>query len=370
MRIYLAGGAVRDLLLGRTIHDRDYLVMDATRDEFMKAFPAANEVGLAFPVFILDRTEFSFPRATPLSKELKSRDLTVNAQLLNEDGELICHPKGLKDLHDKILRPASEQAFYTDPLRVFRAARFWAQLPEFTPHDELKETMRAVAKSDQLTSLAPDRIGQEVYKMLAAPAPGNFLRLLSETDCLSPWFDELHNASTIPAGPTPYHDTHVLEHICRTMDSLAGNTTAVWMGLCHDLGKTLTSKEKLPSHHGHDHAGIPLAKTLARRVRLSNRLKTAGIKAAQWHMIAARYDELRSGTKVDLLMDAHLSGVLAPLFELVRVDQDKDFRSHALRNLTTILAVKLRPEDRNLGAKSGEKLRYLRAQTLAQRLRK
>nr|WP_321257201.1 tRNA nucleotidyltransferase [uncultured Pseudodesulfovibrio sp.] len=370
MQIYLAGGAVRDLLLGRAIHDRDYLVMDATRDEFIKAFPAANEVGLAFPVFILDRTEFSFPRATPLSEELKSRDLTVNAQLLTEDGDLICHPKGLEDIHNKILRPASEQAFHIDPLRVFRAARFWAQLPDFTPHDELKATMQSVADSGKLSSLAPDRIGQEIYKVLSAPAPGNFLRLLSDTGCLSPWFNEFHNASTIPAGPSPYHDTHVLEHICRTMDSLAGDATAVWMGLCHDLGKTLTSREKLPSHHGHDHAGIPLAKALAHRVRLSNRLKTAGMKAAQWHMIAARYDELRSGTKVDLLMDAHLSDVLPPLFKLVQVDQDKDFKRRALRNLTTILAVKLKPEDRNLGAKSGEKLRDLRAQTLAQRLRK
>jgi len=370
MQIYLAGGAVRDLLIGRTIHDRDYLVMDATRDEFMKTFPAATEVGLAFPVFILDRTEFSFPRATTLSKELKSRDLTVNAQLLNKDGELICHPKGLEDLHDKILRPASEQAFHIDPLRVFRAARFWAQLPDFTPHTELKNSMRSVAHEGLLASLAPDRIGQEVCKMLSAPAPGNFLRLLAETDCLSPWFEEFRNASTIPAGPSPYHDTHVLEHICRTMDSLAGDMTAVWMGLCHDLGKTLTLKEKLPKHHGHDHAGIPLAETLANRIRLSNRLKTAGMKAAQWHMTAARYDELRSGTQVDLLMDTHLSGVLAPLFELVRVDHDNDFRSRARRNLTTILGVKLKPEDRNLGAKSGEKLRYLRAQILARRARK
>nr|WP_321514336.1 tRNA nucleotidyltransferase [uncultured Pseudodesulfovibrio sp.] len=370
MQIYLAGGAVRDLLLGRTIHDRDYLVMNATREEFMKSFPAANEVGLAFPVFILDRTEFSFPRAETLSEELKSRDLTVNAQLLDEDGKLICHPQGLGDLHDRVLRPASEQAFHIDPLRVFRAARFWAQLPEFTPHAELKEAMRSVAADGLLDSLAPDRIGQEVYKVLSAPAPGNFLRLLSETDCLSPWFEELRNASAITAGPPPYHDTHVLEHICRTMDSLAGDPTAVWMGLCHDLGKTLTSKEKLPSHHGHDHAGIPLAEKLAQKVRLSNRLKMAGMKAAQWHMIAAQYDELRSGTQVDLLMDTYLSNVLDPLFELVRVDQDKDFRNRARRNLTTILDVKLKPEDRNLGAKSGERLRVLRAQAIARRSQK
>ena len=78
MQVYLAGGAVRDLLQGRTITDRDYLVMDATKQEFKDAFPGAHEVGRAFPVFLLDGLEFSFPRATSITDELKARDLTVN----------------------------------------------------------------------------------------------------------------------------------------------------------------------------------------------------------------------------------------------------------------------------------------------------
>ena len=366
MRFYLAGGAVRDLLLGRPIHDRDYLVAGATREEFLKAFPSANEVGHTFPVFLINKTEFSFPRADTIIEELRSRDLTVNAQLLDENGELIFHPNGFDDLRDKVLRPASTDSFRVDPVRVFRAARFWAQMPEFAPHDELMQTMRMVAKKGLLSTVSPDRVGQEVNKALNAPMPGNFLRLLSETNCLSPWFNEFVHADEISAGPVPYHDTHVLEHTCRTMDSLTGDPLTVWMGLCHDLGKTMTLKEKLPHHHGHDHAGIPLAETLAQRIRMSNRFKTAGMKATQWHMIAARYDELRSGTKVDLLMDAHGSNVLRNLFDLVLVDHDKDFRNRVRRNLMTILKVRLKPEDMNLGAESGIKLRSLRAHKLTE----
>ncbi|NDV19092.1 tRNA nucleotidyltransferase [Pseudodesulfovibrio sp. JC047] len=369
MHFYLAGGAVRDLLLGRPIHDRDYLVTGTSRDDFTNAFPKAHEIGLAFPIFMMDGLEFSFPRAETLLEELKARDLTVNALLLDDDGELICHPHGLDDLNNAILRPASHEAFHIDPLRVYRAARFWAQLPDFTPHMELKDTMRAVAKTGLLATLSPERVGQELIKALSAPAPGNFLRLLAETDCLSPWFEEFYDAATIPAGPAPYHDTHVLEHTCRTMDSLAGDPMTVWMGLCHDIGKTATPKDRLPHHYGHDRAGIPRIKTLVHRLKLSNRHLTAGIKAAQWHMIAARYEELRAGTKVDLLMDTHLSETLEPLFALVLVDQDKDYRSRAQRNLATILKVKLKPEDRNLGAKSGEKLRTLRAHALTRRSR-
>ena len=68
MKFYLAGGAVRDLLIGRTISDRDYLVTGASREEFRAAFPEACEVGHAFPVFLLERTEFAFPRADSPAK--------------------------------------------------------------------------------------------------------------------------------------------------------------------------------------------------------------------------------------------------------------------------------------------------------------
>lgn len=293
--------------------------------------------------------------------------MTVNALFLDEEGNLICHPQGLEDLHNRILRPTSLQSFIDDPLRVFRAARFWAKLPDFLPHEELIECMHNVAKEGHLDSLAADRVGQEVVKALNAPAPGNFIRLLAEADCLSPWFEEFTNGLDIPAGPLPYHDTNVTEHICRTMDALAGDEIAVWMGLCHDLGKFKTPRSELPKHHGHDKLGITMADRLSKRIRLSNAHAKAGAKAAKWHMIAARYDELRPGTRVDLLMDLHLSNTTAPLFELVKADQDKDFAREANRELRKILSISLPREFMNLGAESGIRLHALRAQALQKR---
>ncbi|WFS64231.1 tRNA nucleotidyltransferase [Pseudodesulfovibrio thermohalotolerans] len=364
MKLYLAGGAVRDLLLGRPLHDRDYLVMDSSREEFRRAFPKAREVGRTFPIFLINGIEFSFPRADSLEEELKARDLTVNAQLLSEEGELILHPQGFDDIKRRILRPASEHSMKEDPLRVFRAARFAAQLPEFTPHPELVRAMRDANREGLLEGLSADRIGPELRKGLESPRPGNFLRLLAEADCLLPWFPEFDIARSIPAGPAPYHNSDALTHTCRIMDDLAGDPIAVWMGLCHDLGKTLTPPERLPRHYGHDLAGAPLAETVALRLRMSNEYKTAGVKAARWHMIAARYGQLRPATRVDLLMDLHLSRVLAPLFKLVQADHGEDYGERAARELAIILPVQLAPEDRNHGSASGEKLRMLRAQAL------
>ncbi|MEF2229524.1 MAG: HD domain-containing protein [Pseudodesulfovibrio sp.] len=365
MKLFLAGGAVRDLLLGRPLSDRDYLVTETTRETFRAEHPSAKEVGRAFPVFLLNGIEFSFPRAAPLSEELRSRDLTVNALLLDDEGELVCHPRGLEDLHLRLLRPASERSLHDDPLRVFRAARFWAVLPDFSPHDELIEAMRDVARQGLLGTIAPDRVGSETRKALAAAAPGNFLRLLSRAGCLSPWFDEFRTAGAIPAGPLPYHDTDVIEHTARVMDALAGDPLAVWAGLCHDIGKTATPQDQWPSHHGHDTAGAGMAETLARRLRLPNTFVTTGLQGARWHMVAGRYEGLRPGTKVDLLMQLHLSNTLDTVFALTRADQDADFAHRARRDLATILKVRLPLEQRDLKEESGRRLRELRAQALA-----
>ncbi|WP_319466794.1 HD domain-containing protein [uncultured Pseudodesulfovibrio sp.] len=370
MNIYLAGGAVRDLLLGRKLSDRDYLVMNSSKEEFQARFPKATEVGHSFPIFLLERQEYSFPRAHRIEDELESRDLTVNAMLLDSEGNLFCHPNSLQDLHNRSLRPTSRQAFIDDPLRVFRAARFWAKMPEFTPHDELIETMRFIARKNLLKDIAPDRIGQETRKALKTNAPGNYLRLLSQTDCLTPWFSEFKDCLNIPAGPLPYHDSSVIEHTARTMDCVAGDELCVWMALCHDIGKSTTDREKLPTHHGHDRVGIQMASRLARRIRMPNTFDIAGSKAAEWHMIAGRYPELRPGTKVDLLYDLHRTRTLEPLFELVQADMDEDYSQRAKRDLQKILSVKLTPQEMNQGTESGKRLRELRAQTLSKRNRK
>lgn len=364
MRIFLAGGAVRDILLGLPVVDRDYLVMETSAREFEETYPQAQLVGRAFPVYLIDRMEFSFPRAATIREELESRDLTVNALLLDEEGELHCHPKGLDDLNNKILRPASDRSFLDDPLRVFRAARFWARFPDFTPHESLIRQMREAADADLLKTIAPDRVGQETIKAISSNKPGNYLRLLNLSHTLQPWLEEISRAESIPAGPPIYHDTNVLEHTCRTMDALAGDPIAVWMGLCHDLGKTITPEEHHPTHHNHDRLGVSLAETLTRRLRMSNTFATVGAKAARWHMVAARYDELRPGTRVDLLMDLHHANTVEALFKLVTVDQDKDFLGGALRDLKTILNVSLPRKYRNLGPESGKRLRELRAGAL------
>ncbi len=352
------------MLLGLPVRDRDYLVLEATVEDFLAAHPPAKPVGKTFPVFILERQEYSFPRAATLEEDLALRDFTVNAMAMDDTGRLFCHPTALEDLQARVLRPASPTSLSDDPLRAVRAARFAAQMPGFSAHPELITAMRKVAASGALTTPYAERVGQEVQKAIAGERPGEFLRLLDRAGCLLPWLAELDGASTIPAGPPKYHDASVLEHTARVMDRLAGDAMSVWMALCHDLGKVTTPADILPRHFGHDQRGEALALALGQRLRLPTRLINAGADAARWHMIAGNYPELKASTRVDLLMRLKSRGVLREMFQLELADKDRDHREKMQADLAAVLAVKLPPELADQGEKSGEHLRGLRIKSL------
>lgn len=370
LKILVVGGAVRDLLLGRKPNDLDFLIASGTADDFLKKFPRARPVGKSYEIFFMKGFEFSLPRIVgntveeTIDIDLKSRDFTINSFALDSDGELYAHPDGLEDLANKKLRPCFPETFGKDPLRIFRAATFMSRFPDFTPHPKLISGMRETAEKRLLNNIAPDRIGVELRKGLSGKKPGNFLRLLHETNCLEPWFSEFTNSDKIPAGPPKYHDKSVLGHTTEIMDKTVGNSLTCWMAMSHDLGKVLTPADKLPSHYGHDKAGTEAALKLGKRLLLPNKYLQAGEIGALLHMKGGNYEELRPGTKVDLLMKLHVCGLLENMIELVHADHGENIMKNAKSDLAEILKVSLPIRDRNLGHKSGEKLRSLRAARL------
>jgi tRNA nucleotidyltransferase (CCA-adding enzyme) len=211
MKVYRVGGSVRDELLGRPIADRDYVVVGATPEELIAQ--GFRPVGREFPVFLhpetheeyaLARTERKLGRghrgfifhAAPdvtLEQDLARRDLTINAMARDADGVLVDPYGGSADLKRGILRHVGP-AFVEDPLRVLRVARFAARLG-FGVASETEALLHAIAASGELSTLAPERIWQELAKALMEPQPSRFFELLRRCGALGQLLPEVRAAS-------------------------------------------------------------------------------------------------------------------------------------------------------------------------------
>jgi tRNA nucleotidyltransferase (CCA-adding enzyme) len=210
MQVYLVGGAVRDALLGRTVTERDYVVVGATVEDMLaKGF---TQVGKDFPVFLHPKTgeEYALARTerksgagytgfvcdaskdVTLEDDLRRRDFTVNAMAQDNLGHIIDPYHGKVDLEKRCLRHVSE-AFSEDPLRVFRGARFAARYAYLGFHiaDETLALMSSMSKSGELTALSAERVWQETKRSLLERSPEVYFSVLVKVGALNSWFCEL-----------------------------------------------------------------------------------------------------------------------------------------------------------------------------------
>ena len=206
--IYLVGGAVRDILLEREPHDKDYVVVGSNVEEMLaKGF---KQVGKDFPVFLDENGEeyalarkerkigdshtdfeFIFDPSVTLQEDLLRRDFTCNALAREiETDEVIDYVGGKRDIHAKLLRAVRPETFVEDPLRVFRAARFAAQL-NFDVEPLTKRLCWKMAQEGMLKHLSAERVWKELEKALQPNyASEKFMEFLLEIHALDDWFPE------------------------------------------------------------------------------------------------------------------------------------------------------------------------------------
>jgi len=323
MEVYLVGGAVRDRLLGRPVHERDWVVVgarpqDLERDGFVS-------VGREFPVFLhpttheeyalarLERkvapgyrgftTQFS-PEVT-LEEDLKRRDLTINAMAESPSGEIIDPYGGRRDVEARLLRHVSE-AFVEDPVRILRVARFAARYAElgFRVADETLELMRRMTASGEVDALVSERVWQETERALGEPRPEVYFETLRSCGALRVIFPEIDALFGVPQ-PAKWHpevDTGVHVMLAVRYSAGVGASTAVrYAALTHDLGKALTPKDMLPSHRGHEEAGVALVEALSERLKVPNGFRELAVLTSRHHALVHRAAELRPTTLLTLL---------------------------------------------------------------------
>ena len=207
MKIYKVGGAVRDHIMGVRPNDSDWVVVGSTPEE-MKSL-GCKQVGADFPVFLHPETneEYALARTgkktgkgysgfsvqyeknITLEEDLLRRDLTMNSIAMSESGQIIDPYNGVEDIKNKILRHTSE-AFYEDPLRALRLARFKTKFSGFSIHEETAEVLSKILLSGEIAYLTKERVLQEMKKGFEIDAL-KYLQNIMQLNLTSPWFDNL-----------------------------------------------------------------------------------------------------------------------------------------------------------------------------------
>lgn len=315
---YYVGGCVRDAILDRSIKDIDIEVHGITLEslqEILARFETVALIGKSFGVLAWFESgiDWSLPRTDSAGRKpqvtidpqldiadaLRRRDLTMNALAVNaHTGELIDPFGGLRDIEQKVLRAPDPRFFPEDPLRFYRVLQFAARF-DMEPDAEL----RTLCASMDLSGVAHERVADEYEKlMLQSATPSRGFTVLQSFGRLTELLPELGVLENVPQDPRWHPEGDVFEHTMQAIDSAAHDRSEnidrrilIYATLCHDLGKAVTTvvtPEKISSH-GHEEAGIPLARALLRRMTTGNALIDPVLLLVRWHMspgIFARQD--------------------------------------------------------------------------------
>jgi tRNA nucleotidyltransferase (CCA-adding enzyme) len=180
--VYLVGGAVRDLLLGRDRADVDLMVEgDATalaaelgganseHDRFgtVKVDVDGHEVDIVGARTEIYERPGALPNVTPaahIEEDLGRRDFTINAMAIPLQGEpqVIDPYGGRRDLEEKVLRVLHDRSFVDDPTRAIRAARYASRFG-FGIEPKTEELLRQT----DLTTVSADRRRTELERLAA-----------------------------------------------------------------------------------------------------------------------------------------------------------------------------------------------------------
>jgi len=183
VKLYLVGGAVRDMVMGREVYDLDIECFGIDPKAFDDAMQklGAKGVGKSFFVYKYGSLDLALPRverkvgeghrafevelAYDTKEASRRRDFTMNALMLDlKTGKIVDHWGGLEDIKHRLIRVVDAQKFQEDSLRVLRAMQFSARL-KFKIEPQSLKIMQAMDLSD----LTHERIFWEFEKLFHAP---------------------------------------------------------------------------------------------------------------------------------------------------------------------------------------------------------
>lgn len=348
VRLYLVGGFLRDLLLGREKENPDFdfclkkeaisfgkklakkmkagfvildkehgacrLVkrMNPVRD--LRAKYKRHDVsnGVKDKICTLDFTDF---RGKTIEEDLRHRDFTMNAlaidleNIFRQDNpfNLLIDPyQGSRDLEGKVIKVTNKNAFDEDPLRILRAF----SLSCIFGFKISQETLRLIKfKKNKLREVSFERIRDELFKILSQPDAFNYIVKMDKIGILSIIIPEIKVMLNVKQGP--YHHLDVWQHSLETLREAEGLSSEfknnqelsnylnqvisserkryalIKLGaFLHDIGKPKAKRKKdgKTTFYGHERIGFEFIENIAKRLKLSNDEENALRKIVLCHL--------------------------------------------------------------------------------------
>jgi len=257
---FWAGGAVRDLVLKKELHDID-IATSAKPDQVKKIFPNSYDKGRSFGVVAVREGELEFEVTTfrqdvgisdhrhpakiafaTAEGDAKRRDFTINGLFYDPmSGEIIDYVDGLTDLKRATIKfiGRPQDRIKEDYLRLIRAVRFATRL-DFKIEPESKKAIKENA--EKIAEVSSERIRDELSKMLLNERRSEALKMLSELNLLKTILPEVEGLKNVAQPPEFHHEGDCFLHTLLALENI-GETQSeelVWCVLLHDIAKPET----------------------------------------------------------------------------------------------------------------------------------
>lgn len=297
--VYLVGGALRDIVMGKVPHDYD-LATNALPDEMLEIFPKSVSTGARFGTILAlvpdsngeniqvevttfrsesDYVDGRWPSkvefVSDIDMDLGRRDFTINAMAMDlssanfdveGDQEWDIHDPfgGIADINSKLVRAVGTpiERFKEDGLRAFKACRLASQLDFEIEEETFKAIKQAIPVAKKVSM---ERIRDEFMKLLLnSPKPSKGIELMRESGLLNIFLPELLEGYGVEQKL--YHADDVYWHSLKTCD-LAPDSVKL-AALLHDIAKPRTDMGN-GHFYGHDSVGADMVGDILKRMKFS-----------------------------------------------------------------------------------------------------
>ncbi len=312
-QIYIVGGATRDLIMQRNIHDWDFTT-DATPEKILKLYPHGfndnkfGTVGIEIDgeifeittmrkegIYADSRHPIEVSWTNKIEEDLARRDFTINAIAIychpvpdNDKIKIIDPFNGQGDIKNKLVRCVGDpnKRFQEDALRLMRAIRIANQL-DFAIDPE---TLQAItANASLIKNIANERIRDELLKILSTENPLEGIELLKKTGILEIILPELTRCfNLIQEGPKHDRVYDIGQHCLLSLKFCPSKDPITRLAaLLHDIGKpdtVNTQEDGNVTFYNHDFIGGKIALAVARRFNLSKKQTDKLYTLIRYHM--------------------------------------------------------------------------------------